>query len=475
MLQRPSGSAAEASIGESKNMGSEPRSPFAASKRLHTFRLNFEHKVLLRALLVWLPTFILVTILLWRGDFSHLTRWTTVLALIAWALATAVSVKTLVLRPLQTLSNMLAAMREEDYSVKARGGGHHDALGQLVLETNSLAETLRERQNRDIEAGALMKQVMTEIDVAIFIFDLSGNLKLVNRAGEQLLGEPAEQMVGRSARELALDEYLKKADLRDVMAKFGGREGRWQIQTRAFRESGVPHTLLLVSDVSRALRTEEREAWQRITRVLGHELNNSLAPIKSIAATLRSLTDRDQLPHDWKADVTRGLDVIVTRADSLARFMQGYTRLARLPVPRKTEVGVRELVTHAAVADGRLPVELVPGPNISIHADRDQIEQVLINLVKNAIDATLPSRGKVQVGWIVRDHKVAIYIRDEGEGIPNTANLFVPFFTTKPNGSGIGLALSRQIAEAHGGTLTLENRNDRLGCVATLVLKSVSS
>jgi two-component system nitrogen regulation sensor histidine kinase NtrY len=255
-----------------------------------------------------------------------------------------------------------------------------------------------------------------------------------------------------------------------VMAKFGGREGRWQIQTRAFRESGVPHTLLLVSDVSRALRTEEREAWQRITRVLGHELNNSLAPIKSIAATLRSLTDRNELPEDWKADVARGLEVIITRADSLARFMQGYTRLARLPIPTKTQVNVRELVERTAVADGRLPVELVPGADATMHVDRDQLEQVLINLVKNAIEATLPTRGKVQMGWDIEEQRIAIYVRDEGEGITNTANLFVPFFTTKPQGSGIGLALSRQIAEAHGGTLILENRNDRLGCVATLSL-----
>jgi two-component system nitrogen regulation sensor histidine kinase NtrY len=455
-------------------MASEPSSPSAAVEPKQNFRLNFEHRVLLRALLVWLPTFVVLIIMLWRGDVSQLMRWTAVLALGVLALLTAFSVRTFVLRPLQTLSNMLAAMREEDYSVKARGGGHHDALGQLVLETNALAESLRERQEGDIEAGALMKQVMTEIDVAIFIFDLSRTLKLVNRAGEQLLGQPAEQMFGRSANELGLDEYLRKTDVREVMAKFGGREGRWQIQTRAFRESGVPHTLLLVSDVSRALRTEEREAWQRITRVLGHELNNSLAPIKSIAATLRSLTDRNELPEDWKADVSRGLDVIITRADSLARFMQGYTRLARLPIPTKTQVNVRELVERTAVADGRLPVELVPGPDATMHVDRDQLEQVLINLVKNAIEATLPTRGNVQMGWDIEEQRIAIYVRDEGEGITNTANLFVPFFTTKPQGSGIGLALSRQIAEAHGGTLILENRNDRLGCVATLSLPKSS-
>jgi two-component system nitrogen regulation sensor histidine kinase NtrY len=438
------------------------------------FRLNFEHRVLLRALLISLPSFALAAVLLWRIDLSSLARWTILCVILILLVLTLVSLRNLVLRPLQTLSNMLSAIREEDYSVKARGGGHHDALGQLVLETNALAEALRERQDRDIEASALMKQVMTEIDVAIFIFDLSGNLRMVNRAGEQLLAQPAEAMVGQSAGELGLQEYLKSADLQDVQASFGGREGRWQIHTRAFRERGVPHTLLFVSDVSRALRTEEREAWQRITRVLGHELNNSLAPIKSIAGTLRSVTERQELPADWKSDVMRGLDVIIARSDSLARFMQGYTRLARLPSPTKTSIDVRELVTHAAAADGRLPVEVVPGPDARLHADRDQLEQVLINLVKNAIDASLATRGKVELGWQVSEGKVTIYVRDEGEGITSSANLFVPFFTTKPQGSGIGLALSRQIAEAHGGTLTLENRNDRLGCIARLSLNNAT-
>ncbi|MFL6301020.1 MAG: sensor histidine kinase [Terriglobales bacterium] len=470
MQQRPSGSAAEASTGASRSMGSERVSQPSDALRQARRGLSFEHRVLARALLITLPSFVLAAVLLWQTDLAALTRWTILIVVVVLAIVASISLRNLVLRPLQTLSNMLSAIREEDYSVKARGGGHHDALGELVLETNALAQALRERQDRDIEASALMKQVMTEIDVAIFIFDLSGHLRMVNRAGEQLLAQPSEAMVGQSAGELGLQEYLKSADLSDVQANFGGREGRWQIHTRAFRERGVPHTLLFVSDVSRALRTEEREAWQRITRVLGHELNNSLAPIKSIAGTLRSVTERQELPADWKSDVMRGLDVIIARSDSLARFMQGYTRLARLPSPTKKNIDVRELVTHAAAADGRLPVEMIAGPDAQLQADREQLEQLLINLVKNAIDASLATRGKVELGWEVADQKVKMYVRDEGEGITNSANLFVPFFTTKPQGSGIGLALSRQIAEAHGGTLTLENRSDRLGCVATLVL-----
>jgi two-component system nitrogen regulation sensor histidine kinase NtrY len=435
-------------------------------------RLNFEQRVFFRAILIWLPTFTVMILLLWMGDYSSQTRWTAVLLLSIFALGTAVNLKEFVLRPLQTLSNMLAAIREEDFSFRARGGAHDDALGELMIEVNALADMLRQRRLGALEAIALMKQVMMEIDVAVFTFDQRQQLRMVNRAGEELLAMPSERIIGRTATELHLVSYLSHRELRKVQVSFPGKDGRWLVQSRSFREGGVPHTLLLVSDLSRALREEEREAWQRLTRVLGHELNNSLAPIKSIAGTLNSLLDREEMSADWQADARRGLDIIVSRADALARFMQGYTRLARLPAPAMRSVAVEDLIKRVAGADARLRVSVSPGPSTVVDADPDQLEQVLLNLIKNAVEASLPTQGNVEVGWRVDNGYVAIAVTDEGEGISNTANLFVPFFTTKPGGSGIGLALSRQIAEAHGGTLSLENRRDRLGCVATLRLRT---
>lgn len=435
--------------------------------------LNFDQRIFVRALLVWLPTFVVMVILLWQGDYSSQTRWTAVLLLGVAALATAGTQKTLVLRPLQTLSNLLSAIREEDFSFKARGGNHHDSMGELVLEVNSLSEALRQKRLGAMEAISLMKQVMMEIEVAVFTFDKTETLRMVNRAGEQLLARTSERLMGRSAGELGLAAYLEHGLRRNVRANFGGKEGRWLIQARSFRENGVPHTLLLVSDLSRALRDEEREAWQRLTRVLGHELNNSLAPIKSIAGTLRTLTGRSELPDDWRVDAQRGLDVIIARADALARFMQGYTQLARLPVPNLRAVEVRELITHAAAAEARLPVRVAAGPDLKINADPDQLEQVLINLVKNAVEASLPTKGNVEIGWRAENGDLVVFVIDEGEGIMNNSNLFVPFFTTKPGGSGIGLALSRQIAEAHSGGVSLENRRDKLGCIATLRVPAI--
>jgi two-component system nitrogen regulation sensor histidine kinase NtrY len=437
-------------------------------------RLSFENRIILRSFLLWLPAFFIVVALLWAAEYSAETRWSLIILLLLFGIGFSFALKSFVLRPLQTLSNMLAAIREEDFSFRARGGNHDDALGELVLEVNALSEMMRQRRLGAMEAIALMKQVMMEIDVAVFTFDAKSRLRMVNPAGERLIAMTAERALNRTAQELGLASCVDGSEQRRAEhISFPGKQGRWLVQTRSFREGGVPHTLLLISDLSVALREEERLAWQRLTRVLGHELNNSLAPIKSIASTLKMLVSRDNLAPDWQADARRGLDVIASRADALSRFLQGYTRLARLPAPNLQPVNLGDLVRRVAAAEARVIVEVVPGPAAMVEADPDQVEQVLINLVKNAAEASLPTKGKVEVGWDRRNGDVIVSVKDEGEGLLNTSNLFVPFFTTKPNGSGIGLALSRQIADAHGGAVNLENRRDRLGCIATLQLRAM--
>jgi nitrogen fixation/metabolism regulation signal transduction histidine kinase len=218
------------------------------------------------------------------------------------------------------------------------------------------------------------------------------------------------------------------------------------------------------------LREEELKAWQRLVRVLGHELNNSLTPIKSIAGSLESILARQPRPEDWETDTRKGLAVIAARSEALSRFMGAYATLARLPRPTMTAVDVAELVRRVARLETRITPDVTLGPDLVIQADADQLEQLLINVIRNAVDASLETGGAVRVGWERQDARLTVWVRDEGHGLPNTANLFVPFFTTKPNGTGIGLVLSRQIAEAHGGTLTLQNAAQGPGCEAQLVL-----
>ncbi|HEY9230490.1 MAG TPA: ATP-binding protein [Blastocatellia bacterium] len=417
-----------------------------------------------------LPAVVVAMILLWSGGFTTKVQWTLTVLIAGFWLGFSFALKDRVVYPLQTLSNLLAALREGDFSIRARGASVDDALGEAMMEVNSLGQILREQRLGALEATALLKTVMHEIDVAVFAFDHEQRLRLVNRAGERLLDMPGERAIGRNATELGLAECLTGDDVRTMQMTFTGGGGRYDVRRSTFRERGVPHQLLVLSDLSRALREEERQAWQRLVRVLGHELNNSLAPIKSIAGSLETLVARERPPDDWKDDMQRGLSVISSRAASLSRFMDAYARLARLPSPKLQPLNVGPLVERVASLITRINVRVVAGPEMWINADGDQLEQLLINLLRNAVDAALETGGGVQLGWRRTNGYVEVAVADEGPGLSNTANLFVPFFTTKPGGSGIGLVLSRQIAEAHGGTLALENRRDRRGCVARLRL-----
>src|SRR6185295_16172293 len=435
-------------------------------------RIKFERRVTLLALGAGFPAVGLCAFLLWYDNYSAQVQWTVDLLLTLLWLGISFNLKQRIVRPLQTLSNILAAIREGDYSIRGRRALSGDALGEVMLEVNDLGQTLREQRLGAMEATALLRTVMAEIDVAVFAFDGDQHLQLVNRAGERLLAQPSARLLGRTAEELGLSACLKSSagGPQTMQMVFPGKVGRWDIRRSTFREGGQQHQLLVLTDLSQALREEERTAWQRLLRVLGHELNNSLAPIKSVAGSLADLMGREPEPPDWRDDMQRGLAVISSRADSLARFVESYSKLARLPPPRLEPLKVGALVSRVASLETRLPVKVVPGPELVVQGDDVQLEQLLINLVRNAVDASMETRGRVDVGWQQKNGQVEVWVRDEGPGLASTANLFVPFFTTKAQGSGIGLVLSRQIAEAHGGTLTLENRQQLRGCEARLRL-----
>jgi nitrogen fixation/metabolism regulation signal transduction histidine kinase len=395
---------------------------------------------------------------------------------LGWMFAVSLLMEQIV-RPLQTLANVVAALREDDYSFRARGGQRNDAVGDLALEVNRLAGMLQGQRAGALEAMALVERVMRSMQSPVLAFDPDGRLRLLNPAGEKAFELRNQTALGYSASELKLEELLRVADDDVISLGRGQHSVRWVVKRTNFRMRGVPHTLVVLSDVSAALREEERIAWERLIRVLGHEINNSLTPIKSIAGSLRGRLASLEAVSDERVDFERGLEVIENRSESLNRFLQAYRQLMGLPAPKLGAVPLAALVGRVAQLERRVMVTVMPAADVVLQIDRDHIEQALINLVRNAADAALSPDAVgegiacVEISWQVARDEAIITVLDNGPGLTNAGNLFVPFYTTKPGGTGIGLVLAQQIAQAHRGSVQLTNRMDgHRGCRADLRL-----
>ncbi len=450
------------------------RLPLATSPR----RLSFEKRLRLWLYLLGLPALVLCWFLLSQHSVE-ITVQCIVLLICALGWAFAVSLLTeQITRPLQTLSNVVAALREDDYSFRARGGRRNDAMGDLALEINALASMLQNQRANALEAMALVERVMSSMQSPVLAFDPQDRLRLLNAAAEHAFGLRAQTALRHSAEKLQLSYLLDTNDDDLISLGVGGQQtARWVVKRTSFRLRGVPHTLLVLSDVSAALREEERIAWERLIRVLGHEINNSLTPIKSIAGSLRTRLSYLRAIDNDDRDFDSGLEVIENRAESLNRFLQAYRQLMGLPAPKLAPVSLAALVERVARLETRITVTVVHADDVTLRVDADHIQQALINLTRNAAeaalspDATSDGPPSVQIEWERTASEVVIAVIDNGTGLTNASNLFVPFYTTKPSGTGVGLVLAQQIAQAHRGSIQLGNRNDgEIGCRAELKL-----
>jgi two-component system nitrogen regulation sensor histidine kinase NtrY len=388
-------------------------------------------------------------------------------------------------RPVQRAANVLHALHAGDYSVRASTRDADATFGLVLHEVNALARTLHEHRQRRNEADALIYKVMNVTDVAMMSIDPHGAIELLNETAERMLakanGRVSEPLIGQSLHALGAGALLEGALDAVVRDPIPGVQGRYQLRRVPFRQGGRARTLISLSDLDRPLRAEEREASQRLIRVLSHEVNNSLAPIQTLVHAMARQVERIDLAPDARAVFEASLSTIGDRSAALQRFMNAYAQLARLPAPQLGPVGLAPLVGSVVALETRVQIDLVPAEPLTIPADRDLLSQALINLVQNAAEAVLQAREEglpmqegtpeVRIEFRTTSDEVAVLVIDHGVGLAADANLFTPLFTTKKNGNGIGLVLARDIVEQHGGRLSLHNRDDgRRGCLATVSL-----
>ena len=370
-------------------------------------------------------------------------------------------VKNAMITPLFGLSASLEAVRHEDYSMRAHPKFKSGAVKSLSDEVNLMAEDLRLRKLHYDQQAVLVLNLIEQLATPIAVFDQNGRLDHANDAFSIWIGQPWQQAKLLSAHALGL--LFDDTDKQHILWQIKDKDiaSQWQLRHSGFAMIGSTYQLVVLTNIEQVINETERGAWHKMTRVLSHEINNSLSPIKSLAQSLVDVFTQ----HSTDTLAIEALEVIASRSDNLMQFVNRYASLnQQFDIKTETLHCATLLAKVTALFDHAV---LVDAGEQTINADPILLEQVVINLIKNAIEAS-PKESPVKVKVHQGSRSTKIVIEDSGSGIANPDNLFVPFYTTKDKGKGIGLALSRNMVEQQGGRLTLQNRSQEQGAVAII-------
>lgn len=429
-------------------------------------RLSFEGKLGLAALAAGLaPSLLCVVLLVVYGASGYAVGIASIVLVIVVGYCVAYIHQRTAFQ-LRSISNLLEAMVQGDYSMRGRAGADGN-LDELIGTINRLANRLSEQKLETRESQLLLELVIAQLDIAILTVDDTDRVALANPAACRLF-DAGGDLVGRNAHDFGLVVPPDGEASGGVELSLGGGKGKFYAFAESFIANQRRQRLVFITDIQTILRDEERRAWQSLIRVLGHEINNSLSPITSISDTLIRICGRG-IDDAGSARLTEGLAVIRERSQALSDFIGRYRLLTKLPTPNRTPTSLRKTVERIAPLFERADIRLTNPVDVFAYVDPEQFEQVLVNLLKNAVEASADG-GEIELDWRLERGRLRVAVRDQGCGVADTENLFVPYYSTKQHGSGIGLFLSRQIAFNHAGELQLRNRADRQGAEAILWL-----
>jgi two-component system, NtrC family, nitrogen regulation sensor histidine kinase NtrY len=432
---------------------------------MRLFSLEGKLAILLAALSIAGMSF---TILL--GMWWH-SPWLVAIVASLVLIPTSVWVARLIASPLASIlrvvSGSVTSFRDGDFSTSLTAT-RNDELGDLLRAHNELGRVLRDERQNLFQRELLLDTVVQNSPTALLLVDGHDHIVYTNLAARSLLnggkrmnGLDFGDVVSECPQPLAA--ALASHQDRLFTVNLENEEETFHLSQRDVRLNGRSHRLLQIKRLTRELSRQEVQTWKKVIRVISHELNNSLAPISSLAHSGRALAQRGDNER-----LTTVFDTIEERSRHLDGFIRGYAEFAKLPQPRREDVDWKEFLDqlgqHYAFTVSEAP------PTQPGKFDRAQLEQVIINLLKNAHEAG-GEAGRVEIAVLPRGNEVRIEVRDRGSGMTDIvlANALLPFYSTKRSGTGLGLALTREIAEAHGGRVTLANREGG-GLVVALAL-----